>query len=325
MPSQKSWTVMAGMLMALGLACASAEAQAVKKAGSVTGAIPAETVERQGQGAPAPLAVHDAVNWQDVVETQQTGRVRISLLDGSVLNVGARSTMRIVEHNPQTQQTQVELTLGRVRGQVVKLSKPGASFQLKTQTAVIGVVGTIFVVEATATSTHVTCIEGRVAVQNINAAIQGQVQLGPGQATTVEAGAAPTAAAAATASEVQTAMQQTEVAPTPPGVPGAPPGGQAGTTAAGAQATGAQGAAGAAAGGAGAGISVGTAATVAASAASAVAGVTALSKTQDAANAINQANTALQSATSTANAATTAINEANTPVIPPPTPCGCGP
>ena len=121
--------------------------QAARKAGTVTGAIPSETVKPQGQGEAVPLKLQDSVNWQDVVETQNTGRVRISLLDGSVLNVGARSVMRIVEHNPQTQQTQVELTLGKMRSQVVKLTKPGSGFQVKTQTAVIGVVGTIFVVE----------------------------------------------------------------------------------------------------------------------------------------------------------------------------------
>lgn len=291
--------------------------QAVRSAGTVTGAIPSETVQRQGQGAAHPLALRDSVNWQDVVQTQQTGRVRITLLDGSFLNVGARSVMRIVEHNPQTQQTQVELTLGRVRSQVVKLTKPGASFQMRTQTAVIGVVGTIFVVEASQNSTHVICIEGQVTVQNINPAIVGQVQLGPGQSTVVASGAAPTTAAATNATELQTSLGETEVQPgaatatgaqTPPGPSGA--GGAAGG-----------------ASGAGTTITVGTAAAAAAGGVSAVAGVTALAKADDAVSALDQATTALQSATATTNAATTTtiIIQSQQPTLSPSTPCGCGP
>jgi hypothetical protein len=313
---------------------------AVRKAGTVTGEIPAETIQRQGAGEAQPLGLREAVNWQDVVETKATGRVRIGLLDGSVLNVGARSVMRIVEHNPQTEQTEVELTLGRVRSQVVKLTKPGASFKMKTQTAVIGVVGTIFVVEATGNSTRVMCIEGRVAVSNINPAIQGQVQLGPGQTTVVESGLAPTAATATNASELQTAVDRTEVQPglhaaapeTTPAQAGTA-GRQAGTgvareetsaPGAGSTTAGTSGAAGAASG-AGTTLTVGTTAAAAAGGVSAVAGVTALSRANDAANALNQTDQTLSSATAAANAATTAINQSNQNALSPSTPCGCGP
>jgi FecR protein len=307
--------------------------QAARQAGTVSGEIPAETIQRQGQGKAQPLNLHDAVNWQDVVETENTGRVRIALQDGSVLNVGARSVMRIVQHDPQTQQTEVELTLGRVRSQVVKLTKPGAKFELKTQTAVIGVVGTIFVVEADQNSTRVMCIEGQVAVQNVNPAVQGQVQLGPGQSTVVESGLAPTAASATSATELQTAVERTEIRPgagTVPSGPQAPTGGpaSAGTTTGGVV-RGTSGAGttvgGAASGVSGAGttLTVGTAAAAAAGGVSAVAGVTALSQANDATNGLNQANSALQDSTAAANAATTAINQQNT--LSPSTPCGCGP
>jgi ferric-dicitrate binding protein FerR (iron transport regulator) len=311
--------------------------QAARKAGTVSGAIPAETVQHQGQGQEVPLKINDPVDWQDVVQTQNTGRVRISLLDGSVLNVGARSVMRIVEHNPQTQQTQVELTLGKMRSQVVKLTKSGSSFQVKTNTAVIGVVGTIFVVEAEKDSTRVSCIEGKVAVQNINPAVQGQVQLGPGQTTVVAEGAAPTAASAANAAELQTAIQRTEIPPgagagttggqVPPGgggqaggavSRGAVPGISGGGTAAG-------GGAASGASGAGTTITIGTSAAAAAGGVSAVAGITALSKANDASNATDQANSALQDATAAANAATTAITQSQQSNPSASTPCGCGP
>ena len=300
--------------------------QAVRKAGEVSGEIPKETIQRQGEGQALPLNLHDDVNWQDLVKTEEAGRVRIQLLDGSVLNVGARSVMRILEHNPQTQQTQVELTLGRVRSQVVKLTKPGASFQMKTQTAVIGVVGTTFIVEATPTSTRVICIEGKVTVENINPSVRGRVQLQAGESTIVNAGFAPTAAAATNAAELQTALNRTEVQP---GLHAAAQPGMA-ATAGGAQPV----ARGTTPGASGAGttMSLGSAAAVAAGGASAVAGVTALSKANDASSALDQANTALagataagNAATDAGNAATTAINQSNQSTVSPSTPCGCGP
>ena len=106
-------------------------------AGKVTNAIPQGTVQHPGQSNQIDLKVSDPVVWQDTVRTLNTGRVRIGLNDGSILNVGVRSTMRIVRHDAESQQTEIEMQLGKLRGQVVKLSKPGSSFQVKTQTAVI--------------------------------------------------------------------------------------------------------------------------------------------------------------------------------------------
>ncbi len=99
-------------------------------AGKVANAIPDETVQRSGQTAQAPLKVNDGVLWEDTVRTLGNGRVRIALEDGSLINIGARSVMRITKHDAASQQTEIELQLGKLRGQVVKLSKPGASFQV---------------------------------------------------------------------------------------------------------------------------------------------------------------------------------------------------
>jgi len=137
-------------------------------AGKVTNAIPQATVQHSAQTNQINLAVSDPVLWEDTVRTLGTGRVRIGLTDGSVLNVGVRSTMRIVKHDGQSQQTEIEMQLGKLRGQVVKMSKPGASFQVKTQTAVIGVVGTLLTITATPGNTHVICAEGKVNVKNID-------------------------------------------------------------------------------------------------------------------------------------------------------------
>ena len=84
------------------------------------------------------------VDWGDVVRTGEGGRARVALDDGSVLNVGSSSNLMVTQHNSAAQQTQIELTYGRVRSQVVKQAKPNAKFEIHTSVGVAGVVGTDF-------------------------------------------------------------------------------------------------------------------------------------------------------------------------------------
>lgn len=183
-------------------------------AGKVANAIPEETVQHPGQTAEQPLKVSDPLIWEDTVRTLKTGRVRIALLDGSFLNVGARSVMKITKHDAQTQQTQIELQLGRLRGEVVKITKPGGGMQIKTQTAVIGVVGTILNVHALRNLTRVFCLDGTVTVRNVNPAFPGEVTLHPGQTTVVPRGAPPSGGAPAGGSQVASEVGQTNVGET---------------------------------------------------------------------------------------------------------------
>lgn len=179
-------------------------------AGKVDAAIPAEVVDRQAS-AGLPLNVNDPVYWQDLVRTEKTGRVRIELTGGSFLNVGARSQMRIVRHETESQQTELELKLGSLRGQIMKLTKPGASFQIKTQTAVIGVVGTDLIVIATAKSTRVICLDGAVQVTSLVPAVAGSAILHANETTLVLANQPPGVVASASPKTMQTEISQTNV------------------------------------------------------------------------------------------------------------------
>jgi len=183
-------------------------------AGKVANAIPEETVQHPGQPAELPLKLADPLVWEDTVRTLKTGRVRIALLDGSFLNVGARSVMKIVKHDAQTQQTEIELQLGRLRSEVVKISKPGGGTQIRTQTAVIGVVGTIVNVHALRNLTRVFCLNGTVTVRNINPAIPGEVTLHPGQSTNVPKSGPPSGAASASGGQIGSEVSQTNVGET---------------------------------------------------------------------------------------------------------------
>jgi len=116
------------------------------EAGKVTREVPKGTVERQGKDL--PLVTNDPVDWNDIVRTQDKGRLQITLTDGSVLSVGSRSEMKIVKHDAQTQETEIELTSGSVKADVQKITKAGGHFEVKTKTAVIGVTGTTFLVSS---------------------------------------------------------------------------------------------------------------------------------------------------------------------------------
>ncbi|MGA2608981.1 MAG: FecR domain-containing protein [Terriglobia bacterium] len=160
--------------------------------GTVTIAGSGDVIQHQGQGEEIPLKVGDGVYLDDVFRALKTGRFRIALVDGSFLNVCAPSVMRITKDDAQTQQTQVELRLGLMRAEVVKLTKAGASFQVQTRTATSSVSGSVLFAHALLDLTQVCSVEGLCWVRNINPAIVGQVTLRAGQCTTVPTGLPPT-------------------------------------------------------------------------------------------------------------------------------------
>ncbi len=268
-------------------------------AGQVSAAIPSETIQHYRQPLELPLKVTDPVAWEDLVTTEKTGRVRIALEDGSFLNIGARSQMRITKHDPKTQQTEIELTVGRLRGEVVKLSKPNAELKVKTPTAVIGVVGTVFVVLATPQFTRVWCLEGAVTVQSLSAA--GTVTLHAGESTIVRQGAPPSQAEHAPLQQMLNAVSATSA-----GEPLAPQVGQALT---------ALGATPAQVSTAGTVVMATTnlamsTTTVAAGAVSATVGGVAITRVDSATSTLNAAATTLGEAAAASNAAASAANAA---------------
>jgi hypothetical protein len=107
------------------------------------------------------------VYWQDAINTGHLARARVALTDGSILNVGQDSNLRIVKHDAGTQQTELELNFGRVRSQAVHLTKPGASFQIRTPTGVAGVVGTDFFLSFENFMTRLQVFEGSVRFCNL--------------------------------------------------------------------------------------------------------------------------------------------------------------
>src|SRR5437016_6097806 len=152
-------------------------------AGEVSRVIPAVNIARSGKTIPA--AAKTAVNWQDLVNTQVNARARIALDDGSVLSVGSESSMKVVKHDLGAQQTELELTYGKLRTQAQKIAKPDGKFEVRTPAGVAGVVGTDFFVEYVNNTMQVIAFEGLVRVCNLCGVC---VLVKAGQMTSVRSG-----------------------------------------------------------------------------------------------------------------------------------------
>jgi hypothetical protein len=147
------------------------------------------------------------VNWQDTVNTQTNARARVALDDGSVLNVGSDSSVKVAKHDAGAQQTDLEVGFGKMRSQAQKISKPGGKFEVHTSAGVAGVVGTDFYVSYENNVMTVIVFEGLVKVCNLTGVC---VEVKPGQTTTVRNGdssgpAAPSQAALSTLTDAVTA------------------------------------------------------------------------------------------------------------------------
>lgn len=160
-----------------------ADPQAAQRAGEVSRVIPAVNIARSGKTLSA--ATKTVVDWQDVVNTQVNARARIALDDGSVLNVGSDSSIQVVKHDAGAQQTELELTYGKLRTQAQKITKPDGKFEVRTAAGVAGVVGTDFFVEYANNAMNVIVFEGLVKVCNLAGLC---VVVKAGQMTSVRSG-----------------------------------------------------------------------------------------------------------------------------------------
>jgi hypothetical protein len=180
------------------------------RAGEVARVIPAVSIARGSKTITA--STKSVVDWQDLVNTQVNGRARIALDDGSVLNVGSESSMHVVKHDAGTQQTQLELSYGKLRSQAQKIAKPDGKFEVHTPAGVAGVVGTDFYVDYGNDTMNVIVFEGFVRVCNLAGVC---VEVKAGQTTSVRNSSSgstpPLNPAQATLDVLTQAVQSTDV------------------------------------------------------------------------------------------------------------------
>ena len=120
----------------------------------------------------------DKVAARDVLATNRDGRVRVVLRDGSTLSLGSNSRVTLLRHDRDARETHVDLGMGRLRAQVIEVTKDGGYFQLTTPQANLTVVGTDFSVDVNPTRTQVVVYSGIVAVKQRNKEVAVSVAAG---------------------------------------------------------------------------------------------------------------------------------------------------
>ncbi len=119
---------------------------------------------RAGQKKPA--LINDLLQEADEVETSAGATVTIQLSSGVVCQIGPATKLRInqLSRNGQAVNANMNLTRGSVTSQANMPA--GSRIQVVTPTAIAGVRGTEFIVEANAQSTNVLVNTGEVNVQD---------------------------------------------------------------------------------------------------------------------------------------------------------------
>jgi len=167
----------------------------IEKAAQITAMLQYAHVLRRSQPtSPLLKATYGMeLTWNDAVQTDPSGRVRVRMLDDSLLSIGANSELRITSHDPQTHRTQVQLAYGLLRAQIKKLAA-GDVFEVRTPTAVAGVIGTDFGIDASDPQ-HVKfiCLEGRVKISSPDPNNPGTVNCDGGHSVTIDEGKTPNA------------------------------------------------------------------------------------------------------------------------------------
>jgi hypothetical protein len=199
-------------LLLWSLATPPAWGQSGQQAGKISVVMPVVDVERGSQRMAAEARM--PVLWGDIINTGRLARARVALDDGSILNVASESILQIVQHDVPNQQTQLDLTYGRIRAKAVKLTKPGAKFEVRTPTGTAGVVGTDFFISYENFVTRLIVYEGTVKFCSRTAAC---VDLAAGLTSVIATTGAPSPPQAASPSELTDSGSSTAVQAKPPG------------------------------------------------------------------------------------------------------------
>jgi hypothetical protein len=204
--SIKGMSVMALVgLFPLLLASATSGAVNDQSIGSIT-AIEGEVyLSHKGDTAAFPAMLGDPIYLYDHIQTEKQSRVQLLFEDESLLNLAENTYIQITEHiySPEENRRSsvFRLMMGKVRAIVGRYFRgAGSRYKVSTPTAIIGVRGTHFVVDATLSDeTTVVCIDSAtdLVVRNIEEDVPGEVILTTGLMTKVLEGMPPSLPTAA--------------------------------------------------------------------------------------------------------------------------------
>lgn len=153
-----SWGALA-LLVSTTLAWADPVGQVVKLTGTV------DLTRGDSTGA---LVLGAALEAGDQLTTHDSSRVRLQLIDGSIINLGPQSELSIddvVSGGPGTdRQISLDLALGALKAFAAPAT-PRSRFEIRTPSAITAVRGTEWGILATAAQSDILVLSGRVGVR----------------------------------------------------------------------------------------------------------------------------------------------------------------
>ncbi len=168
--------------------------------GSITAIEGDVFLSHKGDPAAFPAILGDPIYLYDHVWTEKASRVQILFEDESLLNLAENTYIQITEHvySPEKnwRSSLFRVVMGKVRAIVGQYFSAASTYKVSTPTAIIGVRGTHFIVDATLTDeTTVVCLdtERDLAVRNANDDVPGEVVLTSRMMTKVLEGQSPMA------------------------------------------------------------------------------------------------------------------------------------
>jgi hypothetical protein len=133
--------------------------------GSVTGLVGSATVQHAGSAGAEPLALNEEVHQGDILHTGPGAKLRVTLLDASVLSLGADTELKL-DHlalgaPPSDPGSLFTLAGGFLRTVVGRL-RPRSLFEIHSPSMVAAVRGTDWIESYSAGTTEIFVAEGRV-------------------------------------------------------------------------------------------------------------------------------------------------------------------
>lgn len=148
-----------------------------------------------GSSAAERLSVQSPVYQDDLIQTLAASKVKLVLVDGTMLTLGPESALRLTEYvyTPQSssQKSVVQVFFGAFRAVVQKVF-PGGIVEVHTSNAVAAVRGTDWMARVGTDATAVVVLEGMVSVRQARPDVAAAVVLTAGMGTDVLADQAPT-------------------------------------------------------------------------------------------------------------------------------------
>ena len=183
-PNRSFSAIALASLVALALVLTAITAQAAPRVGTVTIIKGKATVTRQNRKT-QKIKVGTPIYQNDNIKTAVGGKLRVVFIDRSIISVGSNSSLTITEYvfSPAKKERAggIRLAWGKVKCFVNNLTGyRKKKFEVRTNTAVIGVRGTIFLVEYTDAMTKVAAFENAIEVVILESQAVRQVLAGSG-------------------------------------------------------------------------------------------------------------------------------------------------